>query len=151
LCFGIFANQAWTTLKYVQVGGPIYGDIIQGKDLVADILPPPLYIVEAHLLVHEIRNATDESAIREHIARGNELRHEYEERYRFWSKHLPEGELKNTLLFKAHEPAMKFLQLRDQEFIPAKLAGKQEDMHAVHLRMAAVYRDHRSAIDQVVA
>lgn len=33
----------------LKVGGPIYDRIVQGKDIVADVLPPPEYIVEAYL------------------------------------------------------------------------------------------------------
>lgn len=30
----------------IKVNGPVYVDIIRGKDLIADILPPPEYIIE---------------------------------------------------------------------------------------------------------
>ena len=38
------SHLALTTLK---VGGPVYSQISLGKDLVADILPPPEYILES--------------------------------------------------------------------------------------------------------
>ena len=46
---GISANVALYKLK---VNGPIYQQIVQGKDLVADILPPPEYVIETHLVIH---------------------------------------------------------------------------------------------------
>jgi hypothetical protein len=33
----------------VKANGPIYVKIAQGKDLIADILPPPEYIIESYL------------------------------------------------------------------------------------------------------
>ncbi|MCK7472882.1 MAG: hypothetical protein MZV49_03855 [Rhodopseudomonas palustris] len=36
-------------LKQLRVGGPLYTQIKLGSDLVADILPPPAYIIEAYL------------------------------------------------------------------------------------------------------
>ncbi|MPZ39062.1 MAG: hypothetical protein GEU95_13550 [Rhizobiales bacterium] len=42
------AASLWATHQ-ICVGGPTYTKIIQGKDLVADILPPPAYIIESYL------------------------------------------------------------------------------------------------------
>src|SRR5438128_654770 len=50
---------AYRTLSVVKVNGPVYRDIVRNKDLVADILPPPEYIIEAYLTVHELANQTD--------------------------------------------------------------------------------------------
>jgi methyl-accepting chemotaxis protein len=38
------------------VNGPVYQEIVNGKDLIADILPPPLYIVESYMLANEINS-----------------------------------------------------------------------------------------------
>lgn len=40
-------------LSQLKVNGPVYDDIVESKDLVADILPPPLYLVEAYMLATE--------------------------------------------------------------------------------------------------
>ena len=45
---GVFANATLSTAK---VNGPYYNRIVQGKDLIADILPPPEYVIEAYMLV----------------------------------------------------------------------------------------------------
>jgi methyl-accepting chemotaxis protein len=34
----------------IKVNGPVYQEIERGKDLIADILPPPEYIIEAYLV-----------------------------------------------------------------------------------------------------
>ncbi len=36
-------------IQQISVGGPVYSRIVQGKDLVADILPPPAFVIEAYL------------------------------------------------------------------------------------------------------
>ena len=43
----VFATSAFLTLNKVKVNGPIYQELAQGKDLLADILPPPEYIIES--------------------------------------------------------------------------------------------------------
>src|SRR5919108_169668 len=42
----------WTgisALSELKVGGPVYRQIVLGKDLIADILPPPEYVIESYL------------------------------------------------------------------------------------------------------
>ena len=43
----IFASNY--ALSQLKVGGPLYSKIKLGNDLIADILPPPEYIIEAYL------------------------------------------------------------------------------------------------------
>ena len=38
---------AFNTLARLKVNGPIYKEIVLQKDLLADILPPPEYLIEA--------------------------------------------------------------------------------------------------------
>ena len=42
-----------------RVEGNLYQEIVLAKDLVADILPSPEYIVESYLVLHEIHTLTD--------------------------------------------------------------------------------------------
>ena len=44
----VVAISNWA-LNDLRVGGPLYGKIKLGNDLVADILPPPEYVIEAYL------------------------------------------------------------------------------------------------------
>lgn len=45
------------TLNQVKVMGPIYTEIASGKDLIADILPPPAYIIESYLTSHALADS----------------------------------------------------------------------------------------------
>ena len=53
----IFGALAWRAIETVKVGGPHYRAIVQSKDLIADVLPPPAYIIEAYLTAYEIVEA----------------------------------------------------------------------------------------------
>ena len=48
ISFGISSMLSFRVLNKLQVNGPIYQRIVQGKDLIADILPPPEYIIESY-------------------------------------------------------------------------------------------------------
>ncbi len=53
---GLNALASHYSLNALKVGGPVYQKVIQGKDLVADILPPPEYLIEAFLEVNLARD-----------------------------------------------------------------------------------------------
>ncbi len=150
--FVAFVLLAQRTLDTVRVNGPIYGRIVQGKDLIADILPPPGYIIESYLLVQELHDSQDRSQISDLIERGNKLRQDYDKSHAFWVKDLEPGPMKDMMVARAYEPAMRFFRVRDTEFVPAVLAGDRTRAEAA-LRgpMKEAYEQHRTAIDQVVS
>ncbi len=43
--FSIFGVLTAYVLNTVSVNGPVYKRIVEGKDIVADVLPPPEYII----------------------------------------------------------------------------------------------------------
>jgi len=72
------SHLALTTLK---VGGPVYGQISLGKDLIADILPPPEYILESYLEATLALN--DRAGLAQHKARLTQLHNDYDQRRLF--------------------------------------------------------------------
>ena len=64
LVFGIYSNKIMTDIK---VNGKMYKQIINGKNLIADILPPPEYIVELHLTTLELLNENNKNKIEDLI------------------------------------------------------------------------------------
>ena len=64
LGFAAFAWRAQATVERVGVGGPVYDNIIASKDVVADVLPPPMYLVETHLHCYQLTVLKDPALIR---------------------------------------------------------------------------------------
>ncbi len=78
------------TLSQLKVKGPIYNGIIDGKDLVADILPPPLYLVEAYMLSSEA--TLDPRKAEQSATKIDALATDYEARRAYWQgSNLPDG------------------------------------------------------------
>src|SRR6202008_765987 len=71
-------------LGEVKVGGPLYDKIKLGNALVADILPPPEYVIESYLEATLALNSPSEVATRRD--RLAQLKKEYDERREYWSK-----------------------------------------------------------------
>lgn len=109
LLFAGFATLAWRTLDQVRVNGPIYDEIIQGNNLIADILPPPQYIIESYLLVLRLKDESDPAEIARLIEKGNALRVGYENGQETWKRQLADGELRNMMTVTAARAAMDFI------------------------------------------
>ena len=155
---GFIGYAFWTfsTLQMAKVHGPYYTRIVQGKDLIADILPPPEYIIETYLMALHMANEVDENAGREQLQalaeRCHELEDEYSQRHEYWSADLPEGEMKDVMLVESYAPAKAFYRTLNDSFIPACLAGDAETAKQLSRGdLRKFYEQHRAAIDRVVA
>ncbi|KAF4516343.1 hypothetical protein B566_EDAN000585 [Ephemera danica] len=151
LALAVVLAMAHSALDAVKINGPAYQEIIETKDLVADVLPPPLYLVEPYLLVLQLLQETDREAVAQLIDRGKQLRNEYEVRHQHWSKTLAEGKLKQVLVVDSYASGIAFLNMRDREYVPAILAGDFAKARVLAAgALSARYQEHRAAIDQVV-
>jgi methyl-accepting chemotaxis protein len=89
LAAALIIGTAWWAVSRVRVGGPIYQDIVNGKDLIADVLPPPAYIIESYLVCLQMLGAErDELDALE--ARALQLEADFRTRQEFWHGILPE-------------------------------------------------------------
>jgi methyl-accepting chemotaxis protein len=120
VAFGLFCHD---TIAAVKVNGPYYRSIIQGKDVIADVLPPPEYIIEAYLVVLQMTDESDKGRLSSMVERGRKLKDEYDERHAYWVKELPEGRLKDLMVVQSYQPAVRFFEIRDAQFVPAVLKG----------------------------
>lgn len=151
LVFVLFAIYYFFTMNMVKVNGPFYKQIVQGKDLIADILPPPDYIIESYLMVKEMVDETDKTKIDEQVARYNKLKGEYFQRHDFWEKNLPNGKMKDTMIVDTYKPAVEFYKIMDTKFIPAIQIG--DKLKAKTLALGTLkqnYEQHREKVDEVV-
>jgi len=146
-----FTGVAWQTLGKVKVNGPLYRDIVQGKDVIADVLPPPEYIIESYLVVLQMVEETDKGKVSSYIEHGKKLRGEYEQRHAFWIEDLAPGRLKDFMVTQSYRPAMDFYEIRDREVIPAVLSGDGARAREIaYGKLEERYDEHRRAVDEVV-
>jgi methyl-accepting chemotaxis protein len=149
--FVSFGLLTASTISTVAVNGPIYKDIAEGKDLVADILPPPEYIIESYLVVLQIAGETNHERQAAMIDRLKKLEEDYGTRHAYWQEHLEAGEMKDTLLQKSYAPATDFYTEVKDKFIPAVRAGDMAKARALaYGSLKDKYETHRAAIDRVV-
>ncbi|WP_333875023.1 methyl-accepting chemotaxis protein [Methylobacter sp.] len=148
--FSLFGFATFKAMNTLNVNGPIYQRIIQGKDIIADVLPPPEYIIESYLVALQLpqaANSTETSAL---IARFQTLKIEYESRHGYWLGQTLEQELNTPLLQASYQAAQDFYNEADHYFLPAIQAGDHNASQASLQKMRTAYEQHRSAIDKVV-
>jgi methyl-accepting chemotaxis protein len=148
--FIVASIASFWALSELKVNGPLYERIVQGKDLVADILPPPEYIIESYLVALQLRDISSTEQREKAIASLAALRKDYEERHDYWVKASLGQDLQKALLVDAHGYAQEFYRKIDEQYLPAVRAGDAARIKAVMSELAPIYEKHRSAIDQVV-
>jgi methyl-accepting chemotaxis protein len=135
-------------LSQVQVGGPLYNKIKLGNDLVADILPPPEYVIEAYLeATLALNNPAELATRRDRLA---ELKKTYNERREFWSKSDLDPAIKAKLIEQSHREVQRFWTAIEQVFLPALAKADAAAAAKSYSEITAAYLAHRALIDNIV-
>src|SRR5690348_12528877 len=111
----VFTGHA--ALSKLKVGGPVYSRISLGKDLVADILPPPEYILESYL--EATLALEDHAGLGQHKARLAQLHKDYNERHLYWQQQPIDGAIKQLLTESSDERVSAFWDQTENTFLPA--------------------------------
>ncbi len=136
-------------LEVLRIGSPLYGQIVTGKDLVADILPPPAYIIEPYLeATLALANPASAEA---RLKRVTVLKRDYMQRHEFWLSAEFDRPLQAQLTTAAHEPAMRFFETFETAFIPALKRNDTATAAKFYASLTQDYARHRQVIDQIVA
>ncbi|MGZ5008273.1 MAG: methyl-accepting chemotaxis protein [Methylobacter sp.] len=148
--FSLFGFSTFKAMNTLNVNGPIYQRIVQGKDIIADVLPPPEYIIESYLITLQLTQTADPAEISALAARFQALKTEYQTRHGYWLGQALEPELGTPLLRDSYRAAEDFYNEADRYFLPAIQAGDRNGAQASLQKMRRAYEQHRVAIDKVV-
>lgn len=146
--FGIFFLQSQRALNIVADAAHQMGD---GKDIVADILPPPLYIIETHLLIHQVLDlALSERA--QFIEPLQHLYRDYLVRNKYWDEKGDKLETRTaqSLLGLQKDKAEEYWAVLYQQFLPEILIGNDEEARKVFAKLKILYEEHRQGVDATV-
>ncbi len=145
--FLTFGGFVFGTLERIKVNGTIYQSIIDLKDLVADYLPPPEYIVETHLLAHQLSSLPKGAPFDEHLALARRLRKDYDQRAQYWKgKSLNSPDL-DALIIQAGEKATAYFKAWDERFLPVVEARDQAAIRKVcDQTLEPRFREHDAVV-----
>ena len=118
------------------------------KDVTADILPPPMYLIEMRLVLSQaVEGTLAPEVVKSEVRR---LEAEYQARVQYWNDNPPYG-LEAKLLGEQHQAGMAFiahaLKIADTVGSDVDPATVRSALTAAH----AAYLAHRAGVDATVA
>ena len=125
-------------------------DMGRGKDVVADILPPPLYVIESQLIAYEMMRAAP-ARREELVSQLTELKKQYDARNAFWEAEELDAGVKQSLLGEQRGHADQFWQELQKDFLPAIHAGDMARAEASLVQLRTRYESHRRGVDTTVS
>src|SRR5574343_146725 len=144
----LMGTMSWLQLEELRVKGHAYNRIVQSKDLIADILPPPRYIIEAYLVVLQSEHSQSLTAVKTYQERVQTLEKEFNDRGSYWQNMPLDDKSRQLLLEKSEQSARDFFKLAKEQYFPQKLA--EQDTRSVLTQLANAYQQHRYEIDKLI-
>ena len=146
--FAILLLQGQVALRSVEHAAVQMGD---GKDIVADILPPPLYIIETHLVAYQLLDEplAERAALAEQFT---QLKKDYVARNVYWQgkQSAIDATAYASLLGVQKEKGEAYWQRLEKDFLPAVLAGRDDEARAAFADLKQLYSAHRAGVDATV-
>ena len=156
-CFAVVGYTAWcwNTVAITSVEGEYHRQIVETQNLIADILPPPNYVVEAYALSLEMANeagtSNDSEALGQLMSRIRKLKADFDDREQHWVENLPPGDLKTQKLKGADQSALVFFQALEDQFFPACKHGNAELTHKlIRETIRPLFHQHRDEVEKTV-
>jgi methyl-accepting chemotaxis protein len=136
--------------KKIAVKGPVYNQIVENKDLLADVLPPPYYLLEAWKVCLELASFKHENT-QTLIDSGNDLAKQFRERHSFWVDGVHKGsEIGKAMALGVYPTGLNFIKVRDEQFIPAIQSGNAQKIEESLALLRTAYNTHRQEVDKLV-
>lgn len=133
----------------IRFGGELHVQNQQISDLVADILPPPEYVIEPYLEATKL--IADPRSIEARRTRLATLEGDFNKRAEYWRQSTLDPELKGALLDRSGASGRRFWREIDQTLVPAVARGDMAAANASYATLSGLYDQHRKDIDALVA
>ncbi|NYZ23126.1 methyl-accepting chemotaxis protein [Azospirillum oleiclasticum] len=131
-----------------EINGSRYDRIVLGKDLIADILPPPAYVIEAYLMATKLKEA-DGAAAQPYLARLRTLEKDYADRHGFWTGAGLSGRIGELMLRTSDGHVRAFFKAVNERLVPA-VTQNRGDRAEAYAAVSAAYEAHRRVVDEIV-
>lgn len=148
--FVTFGSLAYTTIQKVRIGSAHYQEVVDDKDLLADCLPPLLYVVENYLS-SQMMYSSDDAVRAAAVKRFYDFKKKYETSLADWQTRLPDGELKSCINGEVRRTGDAIVSIIENELLPAFKSKDKEAATEASNKINALFTEHQTAIEDLVA
>lgn len=150
LVLAIIIVISFIMIQTVQINGALYNKIILSKDLLADILPPPEYIIETRLITYQLADSSPEDRAKL-IATLASLKKDFLGRQEYWTQSKLGPQLRKLILEDMRTPALNYFDITEKKLIPAIEKGDTTTAYALlNGELKQYYDVHRQFVDKLV-
>ncbi|ODU76648.1 MAG: hypothetical protein ABT10_26195 [Novosphingobium sp. SCN 63-17] len=142
LTAGLLAGWGFNDIR---LGGALHRRNQQVSDFVADILPPPEYVIEGFLEASLLHN--NPALLADKRSRLGDLERTFRQKSSDWAASDLDADLKQQLAGQAQRSGEQFWAVLDEDFLPALSRGDAPGAQAAYDRLSAIYTTHRGQIE----
>jgi methyl-accepting chemotaxis protein len=148
LFLAVAGGVVWNSIETLRIGGTNYQGIIDNKDAIADVLPPPIYVIEGYLTAELAKDAPQDLAT--HKATLTRLKTEYDQRLTYWRGKSLSPEIKSAIFGDSDRYAQQFWTIAQNDLIPAIERGDRAVVDAKIGELTTAFEQHRAAVNRMV-
>ncbi len=144
-CNLMLGAAAYLARERTRINGELYARIVSQKDLVAQTLPPPMYLVDAYQLALQLHDESDPKRLDELEARIRLDQRAYDDAHRWWrgAKLDPQAQ---AFLDGSRVSGYRLLTKIFSQLIPARRAGDPAALEAAREAVNQEFATHRAQI-----
>jgi methyl-accepting chemotaxis protein WspA len=136
-------------LRTYSIKGPVYERSVLYKEMDTELSPPAMFLGPSFIAVLQLESETDpaETAHLREVYLKREAR--FHERYAYWMKRLPEGEVKELLRTEVYPPAQEFYRVVREEYLPlvGKPAANAKLGQLIQQRLTLLFRKQHRGVE----
>ncbi len=143
----INAALLFDTIKKVRVGSDLANTLSRQQELIADILPPPLFVIELFSTAGRLAAETDAQKQTTIIQDVQRIAGDFEAREKHWANQPLDPEVRTAIFTDAAIPARELITVIRQQLIPAVQKGDTKAAQALmHDRIDPLFQTHLAAV-----
>lgn len=140
------------SIKQISINGPVYERLKINQDLIADIMPPPMYLVDAAFQLQLFIQHAENSIAREPYKRAYESDIElFKSANSRWEASALDPAMKSQITTDIRPTAERFIAIANSEIIPFIENNNKKPNDDVLVLLEETFSQHRKMVDNLLA
>ena len=148
---GVFSISTYTITK-TSIGSATYQSISDSKDLLADILPPPLYVIETYLDALQVVGTSDAANLEKLYASIAQHKKDFLRQYNFWHSSDIDPQIKQIVDQELYPTGSAVFDIIENKIKPAVQGNNWSEAETLAARqLTPAYQKHREVVDKLAS